>query len=174
MHAALPRNMKDDTIDALEMLRMQHKEVEDLIGKIEKANDPSKKMALFVELADKVAAHSTIEEKIFYPAVNADKTRELLVESVEEHLSVKRILADMLALDVEDEHFDAKLSVLKEQIRHHAHDEEEDMLFPKVRKLMSKDELAALGNEMMAMFEQLLERSPRKNVPAETAAPAPI
>ena len=166
--------MKDDTIDALELLRMQHKEVEDLIGKIEKANDGSKKSALFIELADKLAAHSTIEEKIFYPSVMVDKTRELLVESVEEHLSVKRILADMLDLDVEDEHFDAKLSVLKEQVRHHAHDEEEDMLFPKVRKLMSKDELAALGNEMMAMFEQLLERSPRNNVPAETAAPAPI
>ena len=174
MHAALARSMKDDTIDALELLRTQHKEVEDLIGKIEKATDPNKKAALFVECADKLAAHSTIEEKIFYPAVNADKTRELLVESVEEHLSVKRILADMLTLDVEDEHFDAKLSVLKEQIRHHAHDEEEDMLFPKVRKLMSRDELAALGNEMMAMFEQLLERSPRNNVPAETAAPAPI
>ena len=173
MHAALPRSMKD-TIDALELLRMQHKEVEDLIGEIEDSDDPGEKAALFAEVADKIAAHSTIEEKIFYPAVMADKTRELLVESVEEHLSVKRVLADMLALDVEDEHFDAKLSVLKEQIRHHAHDEEEDTLFPKVRKLMSKDELAALGNELMAMFELLLEKAPRKNVPAETAAPAPI
>jgi len=163
-----------DTIDALELLQQQHQEVEDLIGQIEKAKDAGKKSALFMKLADNIAAHSTIEEKIFYPAVNADKTRELLVESVEEHLSVKRVLADMLALDVEDEHFDAKLSVLKEQIRHHAHDEEEDELFPKVRKLMSKDELAALGNEMMAMFEQLIDRSPRNNVPAETAAPAPI
>ena len=47
--------MKDDTIDALELLREQHKEVEDLIGKIEKAKDAGKKSALFIELADKLA-----------------------------------------------------------------------------------------------------------------------
>lgn len=166
--------MKDDTINALELLRSQHEEVENLIEKIENSDDPRAKQALFVEMADKLAAHSTIEEKIFYPSVMDGKTRELLVESTEEHLSVKRLLADMMELDVEDEHFDAKLSVMKEQIRHHAHDEEEDTLFPKVRRLMSADELAALGNEMLAMFETLIEQSPRNQVPAETAEPAPL
>jgi hemerythrin superfamily protein len=166
--------MKDDTVNALELLRMQHEEVESLIEEIEDEDDPQAKEALFIEMADKLAAHSTIEEKIFYPSVMDEKTREQLVESTEEHLSVKRLLSDMLDLAVDDEHFDAKLSVLKEQIRHHAHDEEEDMLFPKVRRMMSADELAALGNEMLAMFEMLIERSPRKQVPAETAAPAPL
>ena len=166
--------MKDDTINALELLRSQHEEVENLIEKIENSDDAREKQALFVEMADKLAAHSTIEEKIFYPSVMDQKTRELLVESTEEHLSVKRLLADMMELDVEDEHFDAKLSVMKEQIRHHAHDEEEDTLFPKVRRLMSADELAALGNEMLAMFETLIEQSPRNQVPAETAEPAPL
>ena len=166
--------MKDDTINALELLRTQHEEVESLIEKIENTDDAREKQALFVEMADKLAAHSTIEEKIFYPSVMDRKTREALVESTEEHLSVKRLLADMMELDVEDEHFDAKLSVMKEQIRHHAHDEEEDTLFPKVRRLMSADELAALGNEMLAMFETLLEQSPRNQVPSETAEPAPL
>jgi hypothetical protein len=174
MHAALPRNMKDDMIDALELLATQHTEVEELFGKIEEADDAGKKVELFNELADKLSAHTTIEEKIFYPAVNASKTRELLVEAVEEHLAVKRVLADMLELDVEDEQFDAKLSVMKEMIDHHAHEEEEKELFPKVRKMMSKEELAGLGNEMLAMFEDLLERSPRNTVPAETAEAAPI
>ena len=166
--------MKDETINALELLRSQHEEVEGLIEKIENTEDAELKRTLFIEFADKLAAHSTIEEKIFYPAVMDEKTRELLVESTEEHLSVKRLLADMLELDVENEHFDAKLSVIKEQIRHHAHDEEEDTLFPKVRRLMSADELAALGNEMIAMFETLLENQPRTQVPAETAEPAPL
>jgi hypothetical protein len=165
--------MKDDTIDALELLRQQHEEVEDLIGQIENA-EGDEKQALFEEMADKLAAHSTIEEKLFYPSVMDQKTRELLVESTEEHLSVKRLLADMMELSVDDEHFDAKLSVMKEQIRHHAHDEEEDTLFPKVRRLMSADDLAALGNELLAMFETLIEASPRKQVPAETAEPAPL
>jgi len=166
--------MKDDTIDALELLRSQHEEVENLIEQIESSEDPEEKLALFEEMADKLAAHSTIEEKIFYPAVMDASTRENLIESTEEHLSVKRLLADMMELDVEDEHFDAKLSVVKEQIRHHAHDEEEDTLFPKVRRLMDKDDLAALGNELIVMFETLLEQSPRKNVPAETAEPAAL
>jgi hemerythrin superfamily protein len=165
--------MRDET-DALELLRSQHDDVEDLIEKIENSDDASEKQALFVEMADKLAAHATIEEKIFYPAVLDDKTRDMLVESTEEHLSVKRILSDMLALDVEDEHFDAKLSVLKEQIGHHAHDEEEDILFPKVRRMMSADELVGLGDEMLAMFESLLERAPRNHVPSETREAAPL
>ncbi len=166
--------MKDDTTDALELLRSQHEEVESLIEEIEAADDPAEKAALFAEMADKLAAHSTIEEKIFYPSVMIDKTRESLIEATEEHLSVKRLLADMMELAVDDEHFDAKLTVLKEQVRHHAHDEEEDQLFPKVRRMMSKDELAALGNEMLALFEILIEREPRKRVPAETAEAAPL
>lgn len=167
--------MKDDTIDALELLRMQHQEVEDLIEELEDSEDPEEKRELFQQLADKVAAHATIEEKLFYPSVLAADTQEQLVESTEEHLSVKRLLADMLELDVEDEHFDAKLSVMKEQIRHHAHDEEEGMLFPKVRRMWSRDELAALGNELLAMYEMLMERGePRRAVPAELDQAAPL
>jgi hemerythrin superfamily protein len=158
-----------ETIDALELLTTQHDEVEKLFGEIEDSEDPNEKTALFNELADKLAAHATIEEKIFYPSVMGEETEDLLLESTEEHLSVKRVLADMLAMDVEDERFDAKLSVLKEQVRHHARDEEEGELFAKVRRAFSKDELAALGNECMVMFEQLIERGePRMNVPRET------
>jgi hypothetical protein len=156
------------SLNALELLRSQHEEVEDLIAEVEDADDPDAKTALFHQLADKLAAHSTIEEKIFYPAVMTGDTREQLIEATEEHLAVKRLLADMMELDCEDEHFDAKLTVLKENIRHHAHDEEEDKLFPEVEAMMDEDELAALGNELLAMFEMLLERAPRRNVPAET------
>jgi len=167
-------NDDDTMLDALELLMDQHEEVESLIEQVEDADDAGTKAELFRELADKLAAHSTIEEKIFYPAVMADKTREQLVEATEEHLSVKRLLADMLTLDVADEHFDAKLTVLKEQIRHHAHDEEEDHLFPIVRKQCSRDELAAIGNELLAMFEKLITREPRRNVPSETSHAAPL
>lgn len=165
---------KTTTTNALELLRSQHEEVEDLIEEIEDADDPEDKMELFQELADKVAAHSMIEEKMFYPAVMIDRTHSQLVESTEEHLVVKRLLADMMRLDADDEHFDAKLKVLKENIRHHAHDEEEDKLFPIVERMMSDDDLAALGNEMLAMFEMLLEHEPRNQVPAETAEAAEL
>ena len=165
-----------DTIDVLELLESQHTEVDQLIEQIESGEGD--RAALFAELADKLAAHSTVEEKIFYPAAMDEKTSELLHEAVEEHLAVKRLLADLMELDPDDEddqdEFEAKMSLLKEQVSHHAHAEEEGKLFPILRRLMSEDELAALGNEVLAMFELLIEEEPRQNVPAETAEAAPL
>lgn len=163
-----------DSIDVLELLTSQHTEVDQLIEKIE--NGKGDREALFTELADKLAAHATVEEKIFYPAAMATQTQELLQESVEEHLSVKRVLADMLELDPasDKDTFDAKLSVLKEQLTHHAHEEEEAKMFPILRRIMSAEDRAALGNEVLAMFESLMEHEPRGNVPAETAEAAPL
>ncbi|MDB4958334.1 MAG: hemerythrin [Myxococcales bacterium] len=163
-----------DTIDALELLTQQHDELEDLIERIEETDDPDEKTELFTKLADNLAAHATIEEKLFYPSVRSDRTEEMLLEATEEHLAMKRVLADMLELDPEDEHFDAKLKVLRDEVHHHAREEEEAKLFPIVRKSMSEDELAGLGNELMAMFEQVIEREPRMQVPAETAEAAPL
>ena len=163
-----------DTIDALELLTDQHDEVEDLIAQIEDSDDSDEKAELFQALADRIAAHSTMEEKLFYPSVMSEETKDVLLESTEEHLAVKRVLADMLDMDVDDERFDAKLSVLQESIRHHARDEEEGRLFPLLRRRLSADTLAGLGNEMLAFYETVLEREPRMNVPAETNAAAPL
>jgi hemerythrin superfamily protein len=164
---------KTDTINALDLLTDQHTYVDSLFERVEEGDDADR-MAAFVELADCIAAHSTIEEKIFYPRVMSENTRELLQESVEEHLSVKRVLADLLTMKLDNEEFDAKISVLKELISHHAHEEEEDKLFPIVRKQMDPDELAGLGNDLLAMFEELLKSAPRKQVPRETAQAAPL
>lgn len=165
-----------DTIDVLELLESQHDEVDELIEQIERgAGD---RVALFAELADKLAAHAAVEERIFYPAAMEASTSELLHESVEEHLSVKRLLADMLELDPDDQddcdRFEAALSLLKEQVTHHARREEEAKLFPMLRRLMTEDERAAVGNEVLAMFEELIEHQPRRQVPSETAEPAPL
>lgn len=170
----LLRNLfgKDTTTDVLELLRAQHEEVDALIASIE--NGEGNRRALFTELADKLAAHATVEEKLFYPAVMAKETDDMLHEAVEEHLAIKRLLADMIALDTDDDQFIAKLSVLKEQVAHHAHEEEERKLFPKVKSLLGSDERAALGNEVLVMFEDLMQSHPYEHVPAETAEAAPL
>ena len=162
-----------DTIDALEFLKQQHDEVLGLFEQIEQA-DQEEKLELFTELADKIAAHSTIEEKLFYPSAMNEDTEDLLLESTEEHLAAKRVLADLLSLDPDDEHWDAKLVVLKEEIRHHAKDEEEQKLFPILKRVMDEEQRAALGNEMIAMFEELMESEPRTQVPNETTEAAPL
>ena len=159
-------------MNVLELLTAQHAEVDELFDKLE--NDKGDRLTLFTELANKLAAHASVEEKIFYPAVMMKQTNELLQESVEEHLEIKRVLADLLSMRLDEDKFKAKLSVMKENVSHHAHEEEEEKLFPLLRKQMSEDELGALGNEVLAKFEQLMAGNPSKNVPAETAAAAPL
>lgn len=160
------------TTDVLEILASQHREVDDLLEKIEQGKGDHQ--ALFMELADKLAAHAAAEEKVFYPAVMSEETSELLHESVEEHLAVKRVLADLITMDIDDEEFAAKLSVLKEQVSHHAHEEEEGKLFPRLRAALSSDELAAIGNEYLVLFETLMQSHPYRNVPSEIQEAAPL
>jgi hypothetical protein len=166
--------MSKTMLDVLELLTSQHKEADELIARLEHGHGD--RAATFAELADKLAAHCEIEEKIFYPAAMKKQTADKLHEAVEEHLSVKRLLADMLELDpkADKDQFDAKLNVVKEQLTHHAHEEEEGKLFPQLRHSMSADERAAIGNECLAMFETLMKSQPRTKIPAETAAPAPL
>lgn len=163
---------KDTTTDVLELLTAQHREVDMLIAQIE-AEEGDVKVA-FAELANKLAAHAAVEEQLFYPAVMAMETNELLHEAVEEHLAIKRVLADMLMLRLDEPSFKAKLAVLKEEVTHHAHREEEGKLFPKVRSLMNHDERAALGNEVLVKFEELLQAQPANNVPRETKTAAAL
>jgi len=158
--------------NVLDLLTSQHAEVDKLFEQLEHKKGDRK--TLFGELADKLAAHATVEEKIFYPAVMSKKTSDMLHESVEEHLEIKRVLADLLTKKLDDDEFKAKLNVLKENVAHHAHEEEEKKLFPMLRKSMSADELAALGNSVLAMFEELMPNHPSKNVPSEIAEAAPL
>jgi hemerythrin superfamily protein len=159
---------------AIELLESQHREVEKLFSQIEKAREAKRKTTLFEQLADKLAVHAAIEEHHFYPAVKAKQTEDTLLEAVEEHLAVKRILADLLELGPDDETFEAKIKVLKEQVEHHVEEEESEM-FPKVKQLLDKTELDALEQEMVAEQEELEQAGdPRLAIPNETGEAAPV
>jgi hemerythrin superfamily protein len=160
------------TTDVLEILSAQHREVDLLFKQLDEHS--GNRRVLFNELADLLAAHAAIEEQLFYPTVMAKATEDMLRESVEEHLSIKRMLVDLMALRVDDPEFDAKLEVLKEQVSHHAHEEEEGHLFPQVKSLLSLDERAALGNELLVKFDELVATHPRKHVPQEIDAAAEL
>ncbi len=160
-------------MNAIELLKSQHREVEKLFAALETAKDARETRKLFGELADSLAAHATIEEHQFYPAVRAKRTEDILLESLEEHLGIKRVLADLLKVDAKDQTFEAKLKVLKEQVEHHVGEEEKE-LFPKVKKVLDKEELEALGETMAAEFAKLEAGRPRDAVPAETKQAAPL
>jgi hemerythrin superfamily protein len=155
-------------MDVIEMLTRQHREMESALKALMNA-EPNGRGALFEQAADTLMSHILIEERHFYPAVKAKKTEDILLESLEEHLSLKRVLADLVALSYDDPHFEPKLHVLKEQAEHH-HKEEEEHLFPKVKKLLDARELETLGDQMQAAQSELLAGSPRKRVAEQTAA----
>jgi hemerythrin superfamily protein len=161
-------------MDAIELLEDQHRDVEGLFEEIAEAASPDEKAEIFADIADQLTIHTAIEEMHFYPAVKARQTENLLRESLEEHLAAKRLIADLLDLGVQDEQFDAKIEVLKEMIAHHVK-EEEDQLFPAVRKIVKAEELESLAQEMTATQDALLEEEePRQRVRDETLAAAPL
>jgi hemerythrin superfamily protein len=161
-------------MNAIEMLKAQHREVEDLFKEIEKEKDAGAKDQLFTRIADKLAIHAAIEEHNFYPSVKAKRTEDILLESLEEHLAIKRVLADLLEIDSLDETFDAKIKLLKEEVQHHVKEEEGD-LFPKVRKILSKEDLDVIAQQMVAEQEELEEAGePRNSIPAETSHATPL
>jgi hemerythrin superfamily protein len=157
-----------ERMNAIELLEAQHREVEDLFSKIEKAKGADAKEKVFVQIADKLAVHAAIEEHHFYPAVKAKRTEDILLEALEEHLAIKRVLADLLNIEASDDSFDAKIKVLQEQVEHHVEEEEHD-LFPKVKKVLSAEELEEVAEEMLAEQEELEdEGDPRNAIPSET------
>lgn len=160
-------------MDAIEYLTHQHRDVSRLFQEIAEA-DEDEKQALFDDIADALAVHTAIEERIFYPATKDLRTEEMLLEAVEEHLGVKRILADMLDLDPTDAEFFGKCKVLAEQVEHHVK-EEEEKLFPTVKQEFDAARLSDLGTQMEELADEIkLEGVPREAIPSQTEEAAPI
>lgn len=136
--------------------------MEGMLAKLADA-DEAQRSPLLDDVADALAAHVALEEEHFYPAVRARRTEDILLESLEEHLSLKRVMSDLLEMDTSDERWEAKMHVLKEQAEHH-HKEEEEHLFPKVQKLFDDAQLADLGDTMEKALAALHAEHPRDRV----------
>jgi hemerythrin superfamily protein len=156
--AAMPKPIatKSAPEDAISLLIEDHEHVKHLFEEFDNLGDRAKvsKRKLATEICTELTKHATVEEEIFYPAVRAagKEFEDLIDEAVVEHGSAKQLIADILALEPDDELFDAKVKVLSEQIEHHVQEEEGEM-FPKVRK--AKLDLVALGLEMAERKEEI-------------------
>ena len=136
---------------ATDLLKQQHRTVEALFAKIE-AGEPE----ALKDLASALAAHMTIEHEFFYPE-SREVDEDAVLEAFEEHAIAETALKRALATDPDDASFDARIKVLKELIRHHVEEEEEE-LFPQVESELESDELDALGEKMEARFDQVLKQ----------------
>jgi len=138
-------------MDALELLKEDHRKVKDLFEEAEGTEDQKEKRKLFDEIQTELETHARIEETVFYPAMEKrEELKDMVLESIEEHKQVKTLLREMDNLKSDSEKFEPKLKVLMENVEHHAEEEEEGKMFPKVRQIFSQQELESLGQELEA------------------------
>ena len=139
-------------MDAFELLKKDHEKVSGIFEKLDTTTERGVKTReeLFTQLKNELDVHAQIEEQIFYPALEeADETHEITLEAFEEHAVVKQLLAELEELSKDDETWGAKLKVLKENVEHHVEEEEGEM-FTGARKVLSSEQIEALGARMEA------------------------
>jgi hemerythrin superfamily protein len=155
--------------DAIALLMADHKQVRQLFarfGKLKDAGSNAQKSAIVEQVCDALTIHTQIEEEIFYPAVRkAIEDADLMDEALVEHAGAKELIEQLQGMDPDDDLYDAKVTVLGEQIDHHVKEEEGDM-FPKAKK--AKLDTRALG---ATMLKRKLALMAKRGVSAATEMP---
>ena len=152
-------------MDAIALLKDDHRKVEALFEKFEKAKDAKTKKALATEICTELSVHATIEEEIFYPACREAVEDDLRNEAYVEHDGAKVLIAELAGSDPDNEFYDAKMKVLSEDIKHHVKEEERpgDGYFAQARKAgLDMDEL---GDRLAARKQQLLADIKKNGLP---------
>jgi len=148
----VPDQTRGFAVDAITLLKQDHKTVNGLFKEFEKGKEtlkPPAKRKLVDQILTELTTHAYIEETIFYPLASkaVPDTRDHVLESVEEHHVVAWLLSELQHLDPKAETFDAKVTVLIENVRHHVEEEEKEW-FPLIRKAMSRAELNEIGDRL--------------------------
>jgi hemerythrin superfamily protein len=151
--------------DAIALLKQDHRTVEGLFEKFEKAGGDGRKQSLAEEICLELSVHAAIEEEIFYPACEGKVDEDLLKEAYVEHDGAKVLIAEIINGGPSDEYYDAKVKVLSEEIEHHVEEEEKRLegLFAQARKAgLDMDEL---GEELAARKSELTEQFKASGIP---------
>jgi len=147
--------------DAIAALTADHRKVKGLFKQFEQAKEQggrqgaTRKSDLVAQICNELKIHAEIEEEIFYPAVRKQiDDNDLMDEALVEHMGAKDLIAQLESMDPNDDLYDAKVTVLSEQIAHHVKEEEEKM-FPQATK--AKVDTARLGVQMEKRRSELKE-----------------
>jgi hemerythrin superfamily protein len=139
--------------NAIDLLIHDHRVVEELFAEFEKAGKRAfkTKQHIVEKFSKELTVHAYIEETIFYPTARTavPATKDHVLESIEEHHTVVWMLSELAKIDPTDERYDAKVTVLIENVRHHVEEEEEEW-FPQVRKAIKASTLEELGERLAA------------------------
>ena len=147
--------------DAIVLLKDEHKKIKKAFRDFEKAGENAhaargKAVDRIIEL---LTAHTYIENEVMYPRVREllPEVEDDVLESYEEHHVADVLVVELSTMKPTDERFQAKTTVLIENVEHHI-DEEEQEWFPKVREGLGRKKLQAIGAEM----EQAREQAPKR------------
>src|SRR5436190_17421184 len=148
--------MPTPKLDAVALLKADHRKVEDLFAQFEAAKGGGRKKALAEQICMELTVHAKIEEDVFYPACEGKVEEDLLKEAYVEHDGAKVLIAEIEAGGPDDDFYDAKVKVLSEQIEHHVEEEEKRMegMFSQARK--AGLDMDALGDQLRARKEELI------------------
>ena len=147
-------------MDALELLKQDHQKVKELFKQGQQTEDKKQQKQIFKEIKSELETHARIEETIFYPAMEEhDELKDMVLESLEEHKQMKTVLRELGKLSASSERFKPKFKVLMDDVKHHAEEEEEGKMFPKIRELIKGDELEQLGEELEAAKHKRLRKA---------------
>ncbi len=136
--------------DPIAMLRKDHREAEALLKRLEASKTAGPQRREIVDKLDQaLSLHMRIEEQLVYPLAERELGEEPVVEADVEHRLARDGMAKMREL-VDAPGFGAAVDMVKAGVKHHVKDEESEM-FPKLKKHLSRDQLAALGDDVLAM-----------------------
>ena len=154
---------------ATELLKQDHDEVEELFERFESA-EGGEKLSIAQEIFQELELHTQLEEDIFYPAIRSEvpDTEDEVKEGLEEHHVAKQLIQELQGMQPSDEQYEAKMTVLKENVLHHVEEEEGEM-FPEVEKGLGNERLTALGEEMMRAKGMDPSATPATGTPAVSA-----
>ena len=145
-----------EKMDAIALLKADHRKVEELFAKFESAKGAERKREIAEQICTELVVHSTIEEEIFYPACKGAAEEDKLDEAYVEHDGAKVLISEIASGEPDDEFYDAKVKVLSEMIKHHVKEEEKpgEGLFAKARA--AGLDLAELGQQLATRKEELM------------------
>lgn len=154
-----------EKMDAVALLKADHRTVEDLFEKFESARGADRKQKLANQICLELTVHTEIEEKIFYPACEGKVEEDLIKEAYVEHDAAKVLIAEIEAGGPDEEFYDAKVHVLSEMIEHHVEEEEKRVegMFAQARK--AGLDMDALGEAMMARKQELTAEYKARGLP---------
>ena len=151
--------------DAIALLKADHRKVEELFEQFESASGSERKQKIARQICTELKVHTMIEEEIFYPAFRGKIEDDLLDEAYVEHDGAKLLVNDIEAGSPEDDFYDAKVTVLSEEIKHHVHEEEmpSEGMFAQCRD--TDVDLVALRDAMLARKEELMAQAKEAGLP---------